>query len=43
VNLPWVKVSGKEILTAIRKPLDISFDEKKISNSITDTGIQKIL
>lgn len=43
VNLPWVKVSNKEILTAIRKPLDISFDEKKISNSITDTGIQKIL
>ncbi|WET50549.1 HNH endonuclease domain-containing protein [Chryseobacterium indologenes] len=43
VNLPWVKVSDKEILTAIRKPLDVSFDEKKINNSITDTGIQKIL
>lgn len=43
VNLAWVKVSDKEILTAIRKPLDISFDEKKISNSVTDTGIQKIL
>ncbi|MDV3900698.1 type II CRISPR RNA-guided endonuclease Cas9 [Elizabethkingia anophelis] len=43
VNLPWVKVGGKEILTAIRKPLDISFDEKKIRSSITDRGIQKIL
>lgn len=43
VSLPWVKVNNKEILTAMRKPLDISFDEKKISNSITDTGIQKIL
>lgn len=43
VNLSWVKLSGKEILTAIRKPLDISFDENKIRNSITDTGIQKIL
>lgn len=43
VNLPWVKINDKEILTAIRKPLDISFNEKKISNSITDTGIQKIL
>ncbi|WP_448607634.1 type II CRISPR RNA-guided endonuclease Cas9 [Paenimyroides ceti] len=43
VNLPWVKVGGKEILTAIRKPLDISFDEKKIRSSITDRGTQKIL
>ncbi|HCD9235129.1 TPA: type II CRISPR RNA-guided endonuclease Cas9 [Elizabethkingia anophelis] len=43
VNLPWVKVGEKDILTAIRKPLDISFDEKKIRSSITDRGIQKIL
>lgn len=43
VNLPWVKVGKKELLTAIRKPLDTSFDEKKIETAITDTGIQKIL
>jgi CRISPR-associated endonuclease Csn1 len=43
VDLPWVKVGKKEILTAIRKSLDTSFDEKKIKNSVTDTGIQKIL
>lgn len=28
---------------ATRKPLDISFDKKKIESSVTDTGIQKIL
>lgn len=28
---------------AVRKPLDDSFDEKKIREQITDTGIQKIL
>ena len=43
VDLPWVKVGKKEILTAIRKSLDTSFDEKKIKSSVTDTGIQKIL
>ena len=43
VDLPWVKLSKKEILTAIRKPLDITFDEKKIKTSVTDTAIQKIL
>ncbi|MDT4832686.1 CRISPR-associated endonuclease Cas9 [compost metagenome] len=43
VDLPWVKVGKREILTAIRKSLDVSFDEKKIETSITDTGIQKIL
>lgn len=43
VDLPWVKVGKKEMLTAIRKPLDTSFDEKKIKSSVTDTGIQKIL
>src|SRR5690606_17614016 len=43
VDLPWVKSTQKEILTAIRKPLDTSFDLKKIETSITDTGIQKIL
>lgn len=33
----------KERYFATRKPLDTSFDEKKIKESITDTGIQKIL
>ena len=28
---------------ATRKPLDITFDRKKIEGSVTDTGIQKIL
>ncbi|MBT2623769.1 type II CRISPR RNA-guided endonuclease Cas9 [Chryseobacterium sp. ISL-6] len=43
VNLLRMKVGKNEILTAIRKSLDTSFDEKKIKNSITDEGIQKIL
>lgn len=30
-------------IVAVRKPLDATFDEKKIKESITDTGIQKIL
>lgn len=34
---------AKERYFATRKPLDISFDEKKIKESVTDTGIQKIL
>lgn len=42
INLPWVKVPKGKILTATRKSLDTSFDLKTI-NSITDTGIQKIL
>ena len=33
----------KERYFATRKPLDTSFDEKKIKESVTDTGIQKIL
>lgn len=33
----------KERYFATRKPIYISFDRKKIENSITDTGIQKIL
>ncbi len=33
----------KEHYFATRKSLDTSFDEKKIKESITDTGIQKIL
>ncbi len=42
VDLPWVKVPKGKILTATRKNLDSTFDLKTI-NSITDTGIQKIL
>jgi CRISPR-associated endonuclease Csn1 len=42
IDLPWVKVPKGKILTATRKSLDTSFDSKSI-NSITDTGIQKIL
>lgn len=42
VDLPWLKVPKGKIATATRKSLDISFDVKAI-NSITDTGIQKIL
>ena len=32
-----------EPLVAVRKPLDTSFNVKKIKESVTDTGIQKIL
>lgn len=42
IDLPWVKVPKGKILTATRKSLDTSFDLKSI-NSVTDTGIQKIL
>ncbi|MBO6185045.1 MAG: type II CRISPR RNA-guided endonuclease Cas9 [Chryseobacterium sp.] len=42
VDLQRIKVPKGKILTATRKSLDTSFDLKTI-NSITDTGIQKIL
>ncbi|MCC6256792.1 MAG: type II CRISPR RNA-guided endonuclease Cas9 [Chitinophagaceae bacterium] len=42
VILERIKVPKGKILTATRKPIDTSFDEKAIE-SITDTGIQKIL
>jgi len=42
VELPRIKVPKGKILTASRKNLDTSFDLKAIE-SITDTGIQKIL
>src|SRR5690606_11417371 len=42
VNLPWYKVPKGKILTATRKNVDTGFDLKTIE-SITDTGIQKIL
>lgn len=48
VNLARIEVyyftkDTKERFFATRKPLDTSFDRKKIEESITDTGIQKIL
>ncbi len=42
VHLSRIKVPKGKILTATRKTLDTSFDSKSI-DSITDTGIQKIL
>jgi CRISPR-associated endonuclease Csn1 len=42
VDLTWIKVPKGKILTATRKSVDTSFDLKTI-DSITDTGIQKIL
>lgn len=42
VQLDRIKVAKDKILTATRKSLDSSFNEKTIL-SITDTGIQKIL
>ena len=42
VDLPRIKVPKDKILTASRKKLDSSFTPKLIE-SITDTGIQKIL
>ena len=34
---------SSELLVAVRKNLDTGFTEKKIRESVTDTGIQKIL
>lgn len=42
VILNRIKVPKEKILTATRKSVDTSFDVKTI-NSVTDTGIQKIL
>ena len=42
VDLPRIKVPKGKILTATRKSIDTSFNLKTIE-SITDTGIQKIL
>ncbi len=48
INLSKIEVyyfskDTKDRFFATRKPLDTSFDRKKIESSITDTGIQKIL
>lgn len=42
IDLPRIKVPKGKVLTATRKLLDNTFDWKSI-DSITDTGIQKIL
>ncbi len=42
IDLPRIKVAKGKILTATRKSIDTSFNLKVIE-SITDTGIQKIL
>lgn len=42
LDLRGIKIPKNKILTATRKPIDASFDVKKIQ-SVTDTGIQKIL
>ena len=38
----WQFSNEKEAMVATRKPIDTSFDDKRIA-TITDTGIQKIL
>lgn len=43
VKVYYFTKETKERFFATRKPLDISFDKKKIEESITDTGIQRIL
>ena len=48
VSLKKIKVyyfskETKDRFFAVRKPLDSGFDRKKITESVTDTGIQKIL
>ena len=48
IDLKKIKVyyyskETKDRYFAVRKPIDISFNKKKIEESVTDTGIQKIL
>lgn len=43
VKVYYFTKETKDRFFATRKPLDTSFDKKKIEESITDTGIQKIL
>lgn len=43
IDLKRVKIQKGKIISAIRKSLDTSFDKNRIENSVTDTGIQKIL
>lgn len=43
VQVYYFTKETKDRFFATRKPLDTSFDKKKIENEVTDTGIQKIL
>lgn len=48
IDLKKIKVyyfsrETKDRFFAVRKPIDTSFNQKKITESVTDTGIQKIL
>ena len=43
IQIYYFTKETKDRYFATRKPLDISFNSKKIKESVTDTGIQKIL
>lgn len=43
IKIYYFSKETKDKFFAVRKPLDTSFDKKKIEGSVTDTGIQKIL
>ena len=43
INVYYFSKDTKDRFFAVRKPLDASFDEKRIRGSVTDTGIRKIL
>ena len=43
IKIYYFSKETKDRFFAVRKPLDSSFDRKKITGSVTDTGIQKIL
>lgn len=43
INVYYFTDDSSTPLVATRKPLDVSFNAKKIEESVTDTGIQKIL
>lgn len=43
IDVYYFTKETKDRLFATRKPIDVSFNKKKITESVTDTGIQKIL
>ena len=43
IDVYYFSKETKDRFFAVRKPLDSSFDKKKIKESVTDAGIQKIL
>ena len=43
IDVYYYSKGTKNRFFAVRKPLDTSFNKKKIEESVTDTGIQKIL